>query len=96
MTLNKAWQKVFYEIALTNPTDFKLCAQIHDSILFQYRIGRVDLVRRVHDAMLFDTPVTDISGITRMLRVPVDIKGEHTVWANIKKIPNQVLLAAVA
>jgi DNA polymerase I-like protein with 3'-5' exonuclease and polymerase domains len=39
MTLNKAWMKIFYEVALPNPTDFKLCAQIHDSILFQYSSG---------------------------------------------------------
>ena len=86
MTLNKAWLKVFYEVALPNPADFKLCAQIHDSILFQYRIGRLDLVRRVYECMLFDIPVTDCTGISRVLRVPVDMKGESNIWARIKKL----------
>lgn len=86
MTLNKAWIKVFHEVALSNPTDFKLCAQIHDSILFQYRIGRDDLVRRVHECMLFDIPVTDCFGTTRVLCVPAAMKGGATIWSKIKKL----------
>jgi len=85
MTLNKAWMKIFYEVYLPNPTDFKLNAQIHDSILFQYRVGRDDLIRAVHAAMLMDINVTDIHGKTRVLRVPVDIKAEGKTWKEVKK-----------
>jgi DNA polymerase I-like protein with 3'-5' exonuclease and polymerase domains len=86
MTLNKAWWKVFVDIALKEPDDFKLCAQIHDSILFQYRIGRIDLVHRVYECMLLDTPVVDIDGISRVLRVPAAMKGENEIWAFLRKI----------
>lgn len=93
MTLNKAWWRVFCEIAIQEPDDFKLCAQIHDSILFQYRIGRVDLAHRVHQCMLFDIPVTDINSNVRTLHVPVAMKGESEIWANIKKLPPLKLAA---
>ncbi len=85
-TLNLAWRKVFYNVALPNPKDFKLCAQIHDSIVFQYRVGRTDLVWAVHDCMVMDTPVTDIFGTTRVLRVPVAMKGEDQIWSRIKSM----------
>jgi len=86
MTLNQAWLKVFYEVALPNPKDFKLCAQIHDSILFQYRVGRDDLIRSVHQCMLFDTAVVDTFGTSRILRVPVSMKAEGKTWADVKKV----------
>lgn len=86
MTLNKAWIKVFTDVALREPRDFKLCAQIHDSILFQYRTGREDLVWRVHDAMVMDTPVIDCFGKTRILRVPVAMKGRAPIWSDLKKM----------
>jgi len=84
-TLNIAWMRIFEEVALKEPKDFKLCAQIHDSILFQYRIGRRDLVRRVKECMLFSVRVKDCKGIERDLRVPVDMKAEAGRWSEIKK-----------
>lgn len=81
MTLNKAFIKVFQNVYLPNPKDFKLHAQIHDSILFSYRKGREDLAWKVKDNMEFDTPVTDIFGVTRQLRVPVDLKGGGERWS---------------
>jgi DNA polymerase I-like protein with 3'-5' exonuclease and polymerase domains len=83
-TLNKAWMRVFKEVALKEPKDFKLCAQIHDSILFQYRVGRDDLVRRVAECMLFSVRVKDCKGIERDLRVPVDMKAGARVWSEVK------------
>lgn len=82
-TLNKAWLRIFYEIYLPNPKDFKLHAQIHDSILFSYRKTRIDLAYAVKNAMEFDVPVKDIFGITRDLRVPVDLKGNGTRWSEL-------------
>lgn len=81
--LNRSYRRVFHEIALDEPDDFKLGPQIHDSILFQYRIGRTDLAFRVKNAMEFQLPVRDIFGITRTLSIPVDLKGEGTNWSNL-------------
>ena len=83
-TLNKAWMSVYKNVALKEPKDFKLCAQIHDSILFQYRVGRSDLVERVKECMLFSVRVKDCKGIERDLRVPIDIKAGATRWSEIE------------
>lgn len=86
MTLNKAWLRVFYEVALKNVGNFKLLVQIHDSILFQYRIGHEHLAFAVKKLMLIDTPVKDTYGIERILRVPVALKGGATRWSDIKSL----------
>ena len=86
MTLNKAWKRVFREIALVEKQDFRLNAQIHDSILFSYRIGRIDLARKVRHLMEIPIQVTDRAGIVRTLLVPSALKGEHRVWAHLKDI----------
>lgn len=84
-TLNIAWMRIFREVALAEPFDFKLCAQIHDSILFQYRKGREDLVQRVAELMYFPVRVTDCKGIERDLRVPIDMKAGSRVWSELEK-----------
>lgn len=80
MIVNKAFMKVFYEVWLPNPDSFMLLAQIHDSILFQYRADRTDHIDAVARCMNIATPVTDISGKTRTLVVPTDIKGGGERW----------------
>lgn len=88
MRLNLAYNLVLYNVWLPNPRDFKLGPQIHDSILFQYRIGRVDLALKVKEIMEAQTVIVrDPKGIERLLRVPVAVKGENRCWANLKKIP---------
>lgn len=84
--LNKAWVNVFNTIWMENQDDFKLVAQIHDSILFMYRIGRIDLAFAVKKAMEITVPVTDIFGIRRDLLVPVALKGESERWSDMKEI----------
>lgn len=84
MTLNKAWLRVFSEIALKYPKDFKLCAQIHDSILFQYRKGRLDLVEAVKKCMEIPIDVVDCLGIKRTLLVPVAVKCGADRWSDIE------------
>lgn len=86
MVLNKAYLKVFKEVWLPNQRDFKLGPQIHDSILFQYRIGREDLAWQVKKCMEMKVPVKDSFGITRDLFVPVAMKGGAAVWSDIKKL----------
>jgi DNA polymerase I-like protein with 3'-5' exonuclease and polymerase domains len=85
MILNKAWYQVFVEVYLPNTRNFKLCAQIHDSIWFQYRIGYEHLAFQVKYIMEnMKTEVTDIFGKTRTMQVPVDLKGKHNVWSKLQ------------
>lgn len=72
-TLNEAFMKVFYEIALHN-MDFRLHAQIHDSILFSYKQGRDDIPPRVQACMEIPVTVKDISGKYRTFTVPAALK----------------------
>lgn len=83
-TLNKAWLNVFYNVWLPNHRNFKLIAQIHDSILFQYRIGHEYLIPAVKKCMLMTIMVTDTYGIQRPLTVPVAMKAGATRWSKIK------------
>lgn len=78
MILDKAFLRVFLELGFS--PDFKLHAQIHDSILFQYRKGREDILERVKELMTFPVPVTDCLGVTREMTVPVDIKKLGRTW----------------
>lgn len=74
--LNIAYMKVFYEIALSpkHGSNFKLCAQIHDSILFQFRLGHEYLCELVRDCMEISTTIRGYDGVTRVLKIPADIK----------------------
>lgn len=78
MILDKAFLRVFIELAFS--PNFKLVAQIHDSILFQVRKGHDHLAERVKELMTFPVPVTDCEGITRDMIVPVDIKKLGRTW----------------
>jgi DNA polymerase I-like protein with 3'-5' exonuclease and polymerase domains len=84
MVLNKAYLGVFYNVALPNRETFKLGPQIHDSILFQYRIGYQHLAQQVAKEMDILVSVRDTFGISRVLRVPVALKGEAKRWSEIK------------
>ena len=87
MTLNKAFMRVFNTVWLPHYDNFKLYGQIHDSILFGYRLGHEYLADMVKECMEFDVPVKDIFGVTRTLHVPVDLKLGMGRWA---KIPSDI------
>lgn len=74
--LNISVLKVFYEIALhpEHGRNFKLCAQIHDSILFQFRVGHEYLCELVRSCMEISTTIKGYDGVTRVLKIPADIK----------------------
>ena len=84
MTLNKAFIKVFTDVALPNPKDFKLLAQIHDSILFQYRIGREDLAYKVKELMEIPILIKDIKGVQREFTVPAALKMGKKYWSELE------------
>lgn len=78
MLLNKAFIAVFKELGF-NP-NFKLIAQIHDSILFQVREGHEHLAERVKELMTFAVPIKDCFGVSRDMLVPVDLKCMGRNW----------------
>lgn len=83
-TLNEAFLRTFYEIALPNPTTFRLHAQIHDSILFSYAHGREDHARAVQQCMQIPVTVMDVSGVKRTFTVPAGLKIGKTVDGEFK------------
>lgn len=89
MELNVAWNRVFREVWMKWPKDFKLYAQVHDSILFGYRKGREDLAVKVRECMINPLKVKDIFGIERTLIIPVDLKLGGERWSEVKAVsPN--------
>lgn len=84
--LNTAYVRVFNSVWRNNQNDFKLHAQIHDSIIGQYRIGYEHLAHAVADCMDIHTPVKDIFGVIHDLNVPVDLKGNGKRWSELKEI----------
>lgn len=74
MKLNKAFMRVFYELWMPHHQDFKLIAQIHDSIFFQYRIGMDWIPQRVSELMQVPCTVRGCDGKTRTYTVPADVK----------------------
>lgn len=89
-TLNKAFLSVFHDIAM-NPKyspNFKLLAQIHDSILFQYRIGHEYICDMVRERMEIPVTLKGYDGVIRTFVVPAGTKkgtdksnGIATYWS---------------
>lgn len=73
-TLNEAYLDIFINVALPNAEDFRFNAQIHDSILFQFRKGRVDLAKEVQKRMQIRVTVKDVTGNYDSFTVPADLK----------------------
>lgn len=85
-TLNKGFMAVFYDIAM-NPKyspNFKLVAQIHDSILFQWREGHEYLCDMVKERMEIPVTIRAYDGKIRTFTVPAGIKagtnGKHAKY----------------
>lgn len=73
-TLNEAYLKVFYDLALGN-SEFRLYAQVHDSILFGFRIGTHNYYcAAVKERMEIPVTVRSCDGKYRTFTVPADIK----------------------
>lgn len=79
-TLNKGFLAVFYDIAMSTKygKHFKLLAQIHDSILFQYREGHDYLCDMVEERMEIPVTIRAYDGKIRTFTVPASAKrGSH-------------------
>lgn len=75
-SLNKAFLKVFYDIAINSihSNNFKLCGQIHDSILFQFRIGHEYLMEMVRERMEIPVTIRGYDNKVRTFTVPAAMK----------------------
>lgn len=85
MTLNKAFMRVFYEIAI-NPKysrNFKLIGQIHDSIPHQYRISHEYISKLVAKCMEIPVTVKGYDGKVRTFTVPSDAKFGGKYWSDL-------------
>ena len=76
MVLNKAFLRVFYDIALhpEHSKHFRLVGQIHDSIPFFYRHGHEYLCDMVKERMEIPVRIKDIKGVEREFTVPAALK----------------------
>ena len=86
-TLNKAYLEVFKAICL-NPLyapHFKLIAQIHDSILYQYRIGHEYLGVMIKEIMEQPVTITGYDDIEHTFVVPVDLNSGVKYWSELKQ-----------
>lgn len=80
-TLNRSYLSVFQDIAIhtEHSKNFKLLAQIHDSIFFQYRIGHEHLCDMVVERMQVPVTIRAYDGVVRTFVVPAGAKrGLHT------------------
>lgn len=84
--INDGFVRVFNEIQLREWKNFRIKAQIHDSILFQYRKGALELAIEARKLLVRPTQVRDVKGVTRTMTIPVALKAEATHWSNLKPI----------
>jgi hypothetical protein len=62
----------------------RIKAQIHDSILFQFRAGQRHLADTVRERMINPVEVTDCFGITRTMVIPPDMSAGKVRWSELK------------
>lgn len=63
---------------------FRIKAQIHDSIFFQYRQDRPDVPGLVHAMMLTRVNIKGADGVTREMFIPSEISCGKRSWAELK------------
>lgn len=87
MTLNKAYLKVFHNIAIhqDHARNIKLGAQIHDSIFFQYRIDHYYICEMVKDMMEVPVTIRAYDKKIRTFTVPAGIKSGTPASGGVAK-----------
>lgn len=83
MVVNIGFRRIYRE--LQGPK-LRLKAQIHDSVLFQYRAGDLETVRAARQLMDNPIQVRDRLGITRTMRIPTDVKCGARRWSDLKQL----------
>jgi hypothetical protein len=82
MIVNKEFMAV-WRWAVKNYTVIRLKAQIHDSILFQYKIGEDWVVDKVQSFMNTTIEVEGSDNVVRPLCIPTDVKKGLTHWGKL-------------
>jgi len=82
--INEGFKRIFWDIQIPNSKDFRLKAQIHDSIFCQIRIGKEELIEKAQKICVYPVQVMDCKGITRTMIIPVAAK-VGTNWKDMKK-----------
>lgn len=83
--INEGFKELFWKVQVPNSKNFRLKAQVHDSILGQVRIGYEKLLLpKVKEILTRPTKVKDlVNGVERIMTIPVSMKvGQN--WANMK------------
>lgn len=85
-TLNKSFLAVFQDIALNSQhsSNFKLNAQVHDSIIFQVRKGHEYLAKMVEERMEVPVTIRAYDGEVRTFVVPAEASNLAEYWSEIK------------
>jgi hypothetical protein len=84
--INEAFLDIFWNIDRKSNGDFRLKGHIHDSIPFVYREGRLDMVEDAWHRMTRPKLIRDPRGKTRLMTIPIMMKGEAKCWTDIKKL----------
>lgn len=94
--INRAMFDIFIEVQIPNWVNFRLKAQIHDSIPFQYRIGRLDLAWKAIDIMErnLQCDVVGADKVKRRMVIPVDFKAEAERWSDLKETTREQRIQA--
>lgn len=72
--INESFKEIYWRVQYPNSRDFRLKAQIHDSILGQSRLGRRDLIWKAQKISIRPVQVKDCFGIERTLITPMAVK----------------------
>ena len=88
--INEAYQDIYWNVQYKNPNNFRLKAQIHDSIFFQARIGCEHLAVEARNLCVRPKKIPDCQGTVRTMEIPVAVKrGKNwlhmTKWKDIPK-----------
>lgn len=72
--LNEGFKEGYWKVRAKNPQNFRLKAQIHDSILGQVRAGHEHLVMELREILQRKVNVRDKNNIIRVMEIPVAAK----------------------
>lgn len=83
--INKGFYRIWWESIYGGLRGVvRIKAQIHDSIPFQYRADRADVVERVKELMRLPTRVVGADGVDRTMLIPVGMNYGKERWSELK------------
>lgn len=85
MIINKEFKQVFVAQTMGSLKGLiRIKAQVHDSLVFQYRQGDYESVRKVRDMMQTRLDICGSDGVVRSMFIPVDVKLGAQHWSDLK------------